>query len=186
MNLPNKLTILRVILVPVFLVFLLIDSIPLNFLWATIVFAVSSITDTLDGHIARKHNLITNFGKFLDPLADKILVLSALISFIKLGLSGAVPVIIVVAREFLVTSIRLVAAADGTVIAASIYGKIKTVIQMFSIVAILIMLTVNSFVTLNFDIELVSNILMWVTAAITVISGIDYLIKNKSCIDTTK
>lgn len=186
MNLPNKLTVLRIILVPFFVLFLLVSAIPYNYLWALLVFAAASITDCLDGKIARKHNLVTNFGKFLDPLADKVLVLSAMIGFIELGLSSSVVVIIVIAREFLVTSLRLVAASDGTVIAASIYGKVKTVSQMVSIVAILLLEAVNQFVPLGFDIALVSNVLMWITAVFTVISGVDYLLKNKSCINTTK
>ena len=131
--------------------------------------------------------MVTNFGKFLDPLADKVLVLSAMIAFIELGLSSSVVVIIVIAREFLVTSLRLVAAGEGTVIAASIYGKIKTIAQMFSIVAILLLEAVNEIVPLSgVDIPLISNILMWITAVIAVISGIDYLWKNRHCINTTK
>lgn len=186
MNLPNKLTLLRVILVPFFLLFLLGDFIPANYLWALLVFAVASATDALDGNIARKRNLVTTFGKFLDPLADKVLVLSALICFIELGLSSSIVVVIVIARELMVTSLRLVAVADGTVIAASIYGKIKTIVQMVSIVAILLALAVCQLASLSFDVTLMSNILMWITAAVTVISGIDYLVKNWSCVDTTK
>jgi CDP-diacylglycerol--glycerol-3-phosphate 3-phosphatidyltransferase len=186
MNLPNKLTVLRIILVPFFVLFLLVDSIPYNYLWALIVFAVASITDCLDGNIARKYNLVTNFGKFLDPLADKVLVLAAMIGFIELGLSSSVVVIIVIAREFLVTSLRLVAASDGTVIAASIYGKIKTILQMFSIVAILLLKTIDQFTPTGWDIDLISNVLMWITAVIAVISGWDYLWKNRHCINTTK
>ncbi len=186
MNLPNKLTILRIILVPFFVLFLLVDSIPMNYLWALLIFAIASITDCLDGYIARKYHLITNFGKFLDPLADKVLVLAAMISFIELGLASSVVVIIVIAREFLVTSLRLVAASDGTVIAASIYGKIKTILQMFSIVAILLLKTIYQFVPIAVDIAFLSNLLMWITAVVTVISGVDYLLKNKACINTTK
>lgn len=186
MNLPNKLTVLRILLVPFFVLFLLVNSIPYNYLWALIVFAVASITDCLDGYIARKYNLITNFGKFLDPLADKVLVLAAMIAFIELGLSSSVVVIVVIAREFLVTSLRLVAASDGTVIAASIYGKIKTITQMIAIVGILLLKTVEQFVSLSIDIDLISNVLMWITAVIAVISGIDYLWKNRHCINTTK
>lgn len=186
MNLPNKLTVLRIIMVPFFVMFLLVDAIPLHYLWALIFFSAASLTDCLDGHIARKNNLVTNFGKFLDPLADKVLVLSAMIGFIELGLAGSVVVIIVIAREFLVTSLRLVAAGDGTVIAASIYGKIKTIIQMFSIVGILFLEALNEIVSLGINITLISNVLMWITAAITVISGVDYLIKNRHCINTTK
>lgn len=186
MNLPNKLTVLRIILVPFFVYFLLVDYIQYNYLWALIIFVIASITDCLDGYIARKYKLITNFGKFLDPLADKVLVISAMIAFIQLGLSSSVVVIVVIAREFLVTSLRLVSASDGTVISASIYGKIKTISQMVSIVAILLLKTVEHFVTLDINIGLISNILMWITALITVISGIDYLWKNRHCINTTK
>ncbi len=187
MNLPNKLTVLRILMVPFFVLFLLVDSIPFHYLLALIFFAVASFTDCLDGYLARKHHLVTNFGKFLDPLADKVLVLSAMIAFIELGLSSSVVVIIVIAREFLVTSLRLVAAGEGTVIAASIYGKIKTISQMFSIVAILLLEAVNEIVPLSgVDIPLISNILMWITAVIAVISGIDYLWKNRHCINTTK
>lgn len=186
MNLPNKLTVMRIILVPFFVFFLLMDSIPMNYLWALIIFAVAAITDALDGKIARKYNLVTNFGKFLDPLADKVLVLSAMIGFIELGLSSSVVVIIVIAREFLVTSLRLVAASDGTVIAASIYGKIKTVVQMFSVVAILLLKTIDEITPIPMNISMMSNILMWITAVIAVISGFDYLWKNRSCIDSSK
>lgn len=186
MNLPNKLTVLRIIMVPFFVLCLLVDAIPLHYLWALLLFSVASLTDCLDGYIARKHNLVTTFGKFLDPLADKVLVLSAMIGFIELGLSSSVVVIIVIAREFLVTSLRLVAAGEGTVIAASIYGKIKTIVQMISIVGILALEALNEIVSIGMDIALLSNILMWITAAITVISGVDYLIKNRQCINTTK
>lgn len=188
MNLPNKLTVLRVILVPFFVAFLLLEEIPGNYLLALILFAAASITDALDGNIARKRGLVTTFGKFLDPLADKVLVLSALICFIALDVASPVVVIIVVAREFLVTSLRLVAAADGTVIAASIYGKVKTVVQMVSIVVILLMFAIGELfpVELEDATLLAGNILMWITAAVTVVSGIDYLVKNRHCINTMK
>ena len=188
MNLPNKLTLLRVILVPFFVAFLLWEAIPGNYLLALLVFAAASVTDALDGNIARKRGLVTTFGKFLDPLADKVLVLSALICFIALDIAHPVVVIIVTAREFLVTSLRLVAAADGTVIAASIYGKVKTVVQMVSIVAILAMLAVEELTGagLGDAVLLAGNILMWITAAVTVVSGIDYLVKNRQCINTTR
>ena len=109
MNTPNKLTVLRVLLVPLFLVFLLVGQIPAHYLLALIVFVVASATDSLDGHLARKNDQVTTFGKFLDPLADKILVLSAMISFIEIGLCGSLVVVIMIAREFMVTSLRLVA-----------------------------------------------------------------------------
>ena len=118
MNLPNKLTLLRVILVPFFLLFLLVDQIPLHGLWALLIFAAASVTDALDGHIARSRGLITDFGKFLDPVADKVLVFAALIAFVELGLASSAAVVIMMAREFLVSSMRMVAASKGRVIAA--------------------------------------------------------------------
>ncbi len=186
MNLPNKLTVVRIVLVPFFLAFLLLDIIPYNFLWALIMFAIASFTDFLDGNIARKQNIVTNFGKFMDPLADKVLVVSAIVAFIELSLTSSVAVIIIIAREFLVTSLRLIAVDNGIVIAASIYGKIKTVTQMISISGILLLLAINDVTPLSIDIPLISNILMWICAAITLVSGIEYLIKNKDCIVTDK
>ncbi len=188
MNTPNKLTILRIILVPIFLVFLMWSAIPYRFIGALIIFIGASITDSLDGHIARKNNIVTNFGKFLDPLADKVLVTSALICFIDLKLASAIAVVIIIAREFLVTSLRLVANEGGVVIAASIWGKLKTVTQMVSIITIL---TFGAFVQVfpMFDLPvftLIGNILIWISAAITVISGIEYLWANRSVINTKK
>ncbi len=181
MNTPNKLTIIRIILAPVFLFFLLCNFIKFNFLWALIIFAIASVTDALDGHLARKHNLITNFGKFLDPLADKILVFSALIAFIEMELASSVAIVIMMAREFLVTSLRLVASDNGTVIAASKLGKLKTAMTMASIVIILCILSVSQFIpfiTLD-QLTLISNILIWIATAITLLSGAEYLIKNR-------
>lgn len=189
MNTPNKLTLLRVMLVPIFIIFLLVEKIPLNFLFAMIIFVVASLTDLLDGYLARKNNQVTTFGKFLDPLADKVLVLSAMICFIELGISSAVAVIIIVAREFMVTSIRLVASASqGKVISASMLGKVKTVIQMVAVITTLVLLSFDQLFTIpsSISIAFISNLLMWVAAAITVISGCEYLIKNKSAINTTK
>ena len=181
MNTPNKLTIIRIILAPVFLFFLLCKIVPLNYLWALVVFAVASVTDALDGHLARKNNLITNFGKFLDPLADKILVFSALIAFIEMDLASAVAIVIMMAREFLVTSLRLVASDNGTVIAASKLGKLKTAMTMVSIVAILGILSVTHFIPFVTEgtLKAVSNTLIWIATAITLLSGAEYLIKNK-------
>ena len=138
MNLPNKLTVARIILVPFFVAALLINF-PLNNLAALALFGAASITDLLDGKIARKRGLVTDFGKFADPLADKILVISALLCFIQLGLCDCVAVIIVLFREFTVTSIRLIAASKGKVIAANIWGKVKTVTQMVAIICVLVM-----------------------------------------------
>ncbi len=189
MNTPNKLTILRVLLVPIFLIFLMIEQIPYHYIYALVFFIAASLTDLLDGYLARKNNQVTTFGKFLDPLADKVLVLAAMICFIELGLASAIAVIIIVAREFMVTSIRLVASTTGgKVIAASMIGKVKTVIQMVAIIATLLMLSFNQFVSITqyINISLFSNVLMWIAATITVISGAEYLIQNKSAINTTK
>ncbi len=142
MNLANKLTLLRVILVPFFAFFMLAgDIVPYSYLWAAVIFAVASITDTADGKIARKYNMVTNFGKFLDPLADKVLVVTALICFVELGWASAWVTAIIVAREFVVSGIRLIAAGSEkkTVIAASIWGKLKTASTMVAICVIIIM-----------------------------------------------
>lgn len=139
MNLANKLTLMRVILVPFFVAFMLIDAIPLNYLWALLVFAIASITDMLDGKIARKYNMITSFGKFLDPLADKILVAAALVCFVQLGWCSAWVTALILAREFVVSGVRLVAASSEkkAVIAAGMLGKLKTAMTMAAICVIL-------------------------------------------------
>ena len=138
MNLPNKLTVLRVLLVPIFVFFLMAEFVPHNILIALLVFVIASITDFYDGMIARRDNLISDFGKFADPLADKILVMSALICFASLGTVNVWFVILIMFREFAVTSVRLVAAGNGKVIAANMLGKIKTVSQIVAIIAVLI------------------------------------------------
>lgn len=186
MNLPNKLTVLRMLLVPVFLVFFLCTSIPLNYLWATIVFAAASITDCIDGHLARKRHLVTDFGKFLDPLADKILVMAALICLIPIGLAGPVMAIIILARDFLVTSLRLVACGKGTVIAANIWGKCKTVSQMVAISVTLILLVLGEFGLLSYLwIYLISQTLLWIATILTLVSGMIYLWQNRSFLSET-
>ena len=183
MNLPNKLTIIRVILVPFFLLFLLVDAIPCNYLLAFVVFALASITDALDGHIARSRNLITDFGKFLDPLADKVLVMAALVGFIECGFIGAVPVIIILAREFMVSGLRLVTAKEGVVVAAGIWGKLKTAFTMVAIIAILLM---AQFVPEFSHFGLVCDILIWISAVLTIISGCVYLKGYAKYIDPSK
>ncbi len=187
MNTPNKLTLLRILLVPVFLLFFLCEGIPLHSVWALVVFALASTTDAMDGHIARSRNLITNFGKFLDPVADKVLVFAALVAFIDFGWASSVAVIIMIAREFLVSSLRMVAADNGTVIAAGKLGKLKTAVTMASIVAVLVLSAVMEFGLLEeFPIGTISNILVWVSAAITVVSGIEYLWNNRSQFNSSK
>ena len=189
MNTPNKLTVLRVLLVPLFLVFLLVGQIPAHYLLALIVFVVASATDSLDGHLARKNDQVTTFGKFLDPLADKILVLSAMISFIEIGLCGSLVVVIMIAREFMVTSLRLVAVSgDGTVIAAGLLGKVKTVVQMVSVVLILIlcMLSEWSILPVGISVPVIAESLMWISAILSVVSGAQYIWKNRAAIGQLK
>ena len=171
MNLPNKLTMFRVILIPVFIVVLMTGLIadPLNRYIGTLIFCVASFTDYLDGHIARKYNLVTNFGKFMVPLADKLLVSSALICMIEMGMLPAWIVIIIISREFIITGFRLIAAEGGLVIAASWWGKIKTVTQMIMI--ILLLLGVQG---------IIATILIFLATLFTVISGVDYIVKNIS------
>ena len=177
MNLANKLTILRIILVPIFLVFILGRGIPYGTIIATIVFIVASITDKLDGYIARSRNQITNFGKFMDPLADKLLVISALICFVELKVIPGYYVIIIITRELAVSGLRTIAASEGKVIAASWWGKIKTVIQMIAIITALLNLTIN-----NNLISIATQILFVGAVIVTIVSGIDYFIKNRSVI----
>jgi CDP-diacylglycerol--glycerol-3-phosphate 3-phosphatidyltransferase len=189
MNTPNKLTILRMCLIPFFVVFLTLTQIPLSHLWALIIFVIASITDALDGNIARKNNLVTNFGKFLDPIADKLLVVSALLCFVKLNLISAVVVIVIVAREFLVSSLRLIAVGGGKVIAASIWGKMKTVTQMVAIITIMFLqflIQINVIPSDALWVCPLNEILMWISAVFTIVSGAQYLMANKEFIDPNK
>ncbi len=192
MNLPNKLTVMRVILIPVFILFLLCSAIPLNVLWALVVFAVASITDMLDGKIARKHNLVTTFGKFLDPLADKLLVMAALICFTALGWIDPVAVAIILGREFMVTGLRLVVANEGVVVAAGMWGKLKTAFTMVAIIAIMafqiFLPVVHHFVDidLNSIVYIINEALIWICVVLTVISGGIYLKAYWKYIDSSK
>lgn len=171
MNLPNKLTLLRIIMIPAFVVLLYLDF-PFNNLVALAVFILASITDTLDGYIARKYNLITDFGKFMDPIADKLLVTAAMLVFVDWHMMPAWVVIVVVAREFIVSALRLVAANNGRVIAAGWSGKVKTASTMICICIMLLGLPqwVNA----------VCSAMILVTTAY---SGIEYLVKNKDVLD---
>lgn len=175
MNLPNKLTVLRVIMVPFFVFFMLTDVGGAANKWiALVLFIVASLTDMLDGKIARKYNLVTNFGKFMDPLADKLLVCSALICMIELDRLPAWFVIIIIAREFIISGFRLIAAENGVVIAANYWGKFKTVSQMVLIILLI----------LNFDgfFAVLTQIFFWISLALTVISLITYIVQNKKVI----
>lgn len=194
MNLPNKLTVGRIILVP-FFVAALLANFPLNNAVALIIFIAASLTDMFDGKIARKNGLVTGFGKFADPLADKILVLAALLCFVQLGICDCVAVIIVLFREFSVTSIRLIAASKGKVVAANMWGKAKTVSQMIAIIAVIAMQIVLELpeVGLNFInmatfkpiFFVVGEILIWISVVFTIISGVVYIIQNRQFISQT-
>lgn len=179
MNLPNKLTILRIVMVPFFVFFLLADFVPHRYLFALLLFCAASYTDHLDGKIARRDHLITNFGKLMDPLADKILVMSALICLVRLDLASAVCVILIMLREFAVTSVRLLAVEQGRVIAANNWGKAKTVSQMIAIITILFLQYVCTWNPAALGAcNTIGQVLIWVTALLSVISGIVYLKDN--------
>ncbi|MBQ6387545.1 MAG: CDP-diacylglycerol--glycerol-3-phosphate 3-phosphatidyltransferase [Ruminococcus sp.] len=189
MNLPNKLTLGRILLVPFFVAALLIPF-PSHNMFALLLFIAASVTDLLDGRIARKYNLITDFGKFADPLADKILVLSALLCFIQLGWCDCVAVIIVLFREFAVTSIRLIAAAKGEVIAANQWGKIKTVTQMIAVITILtsraafdmiapLLSAYSVNATILHWLFWSGELLIWISTFFAILSGVVYLSQNR-------
>lgn len=177
MNLPNKLTMFRVILIPFFIVFLLVPITPYDKWIALAIFIVASLTDLLDGKIARKYNLVTNFGKFMDPLADKLLVCSALICLIELNKIPSWMVIIIIAREFIISGFRLVASDNGVVIAASYWGKFKTTFQMAAVC-----LMIADIPVLN----LATQIVLWIAVVLTVVSLIDYVVKNKNVMKESK
>ncbi len=196
LNTPNKLTIARMIITPVFLAVLLWESLPHRFLVATIIYSIAAITDAIDGKLARKNNQITNFGKLLDPIADKVLTTSALLAFMVMDLCNIWIVMIVLTREFTVASIRMIAAANGVVIPANFWGKLKTVSQMtFTIVIMLLGEVQGLLQTYAADfaatlpdnlLSWISNGLLWITAILTVISGAIYIKDSKNVIDYTK
>ena len=179
MNLPNKLTMFRVVLIPFFIVFLLASLTPYDKWIALAIFIIASLTDLLDGKIARKYNLVTNFGKFMDPLADKLLVCSALICLIELDRIPSWMVIVIIAREFIISGFRLVASDNGVVIAASYWGKFKTTFQMIMIVMLI----------LNFDNEMYqicATVITYIALLLTLISLFDYIAKNKDVLKEQK
>jgi CDP-diacylglycerol--glycerol-3-phosphate 3-phosphatidyltransferase len=204
MNLPNKLTLTRILLVPVFMVFVSLTSLsgiadgsfqPTYYLIAGIVFAVASFTDFLDGHLARKWNMVTDFGKFADPLADKLLTTVAFIYMMRDGVCSPVVLCIILAREFAVSGLRMVAAGakDGKVIAANMWGKVKTVLQMLSIIFYFFGMSIASMSATGAEqgvrqilVISISMVLCWLVAAVTAISGIKYLWDNRSFINTAK
>ncbi len=193
MNLPNKLTLTRIILVPVFMVFVSLTQIgtedfnPTWYLVAGIIFAAASFTDFLDGHLARKWNMVTDFGKFADPLADKLLTTVAFIYMLRDGVCSPVVLCIILAREFAVSGLRMVAAGakDGKVIAANMWGKVKTVLQMLTIILYFFMAALGGPTDIGMT-SFVAQILCWLVAIATAISGIKYLWDNRSFINTAK
>lgn len=204
MNLPNKLTLTRILLVPVFMVFVSLTSLngiadgsfqPTYYLIAGIVFAAASFTDFLDGHLARKWNMVTDFGKFADPLADKLLTTVAFIYMMRDGVCSPVVLCIILAREFAVSGLRMVAAGakDGKVIAANMWGKVKTVLQMLSIIFYFFGMSIANMSATGAEqgvrqilVISISMVLCWLVAAVTAISGIKYLWDNRSFINTAK
>lgn len=202
MNLPNKLTLLRVIMIPFFIFFLLTDTVPYS-AWISLgLFCLASFTDFLDGQIARKYNLVTNFGKFMDPLADKLLVCSALICFVELKYLPSWFVIIIIAREFIISGFRLIASDNGVVIAASWWGKFKTVFQMFTIISFMVLRGLGEniywkglllrkelepYTTVDFTVTtLAVSAIAWIAFLLTVISLVDYVVKNKNVMKDNK
>lgn len=171
MNLPNQLTVLRILLIPVLIVLLLNGYYHI----AGIIFILAAATDALDGHIARSRNLITNFGKIMDPLADKLLVASALVCLVELGDVAAWIVVVILGREFLITGLRTVAAGEGVILAAGMSGKLKTVLQMVAIALILLKNWPFSLVT---DLH-IGTILLWIAVVVTIYSGAEYIVKNR-------
>ena len=182
MSTANKITIFRMILVPVFMCLLLIDSTACK-MWALAIFIIASVSDWADGYIARHYNQVTNFGKFMDPIADKLLTTAAYLALLETGRItwiGSVAVMIIFLREMMVSGLRMIAAANGKVIAASMFGKIKTVAQMITIIAAIVMTNDKWFI--QEPAILITNILVWISVAVTLISGIDYLWKNRDII----
>lgn len=201
MNLPNKLTLTRILLVPVFMIFVSLGQYitpsynPRYYLIAGLIFAAASFTDFLDGHLARKWNMVTDFGKFADPLADKLLTTVAFIYMMRDGVCSPVVLCIILAREFAVSGLRMVAAGakDGKVIAANMWGKVKTVLQMLSIIFYFFGMSIASMSATGAEqgvrqilVISISMMLCWLVAAVTAISGIKYLWDNRSFINTAK
>lgn len=176
MNLPNKLTVLRVCMVPIFVIFMLWENLGTTGRYiAALIFILASMTDWLDGYLARKNNLVTDFGKFMDPIADKLLVCSAMICLVEQGMLASWMVIVIIGREFIISGFRLVASDKGTVIAASYWGKFKTVFQMIMV----IMLILNLGGVWN----TIAQVITWIALILTVVSLVDYLKKNWNVLD---
>jgi CDP-diacylglycerol--glycerol-3-phosphate 3-phosphatidyltransferase len=173
MNLPNKITLFRVALIPLFVVFMLVPGITYGKYIAAVIFLIAAFSDLLDGYIARKHNLVTNFGKFMDPIADKLLVSSAFICFVDLRLIPTWVVIIIIAREFIISGFRLVASDSGVVIAASKWAKLKTNVQM--VMSVMLIFNLDFFI-----INVLEQTAIYLAVVLTIVSLIEYLVKNKN------
>lgn len=178
MNLPNKLTILRICMIPFFIGCFYLPT-ELSLYIAAAVFALAYATDALDGHLARKNGQITDFGKFMDPIADKLLSASAFIMLCAMGMMHPVAVIVILSREFLISGLRLVCADKGVVVAASGWGKLKTVSQAICIMAVLVLYPMGMPL-----LKLLADVLVWISVALALISGADYIYKNRSCVST--
>ena len=185
MNTPNKITIFRMFIAPAFLV-IYFSNIPYKLLISAFIFAVGSVTDAIDGHLARKNNIVTNFGKFLDPIADKMLVTAGFLALMQDGLCNIWIVMLMLTREFAVTSVRLIAAAQGVVIPANIGGKIKTVLQMLSLIAVMVLCELNVLLSWDISMSCVSNILLGITTVVSVASGLIYISDSRKVINFNK
>lgn len=181
MNVANILTSVRILLIPAFMFFLLYSNIPYSKVIAAAIFIVAAITDSLDGYIARSRKIVTNFGKFLDPLADKLLITAALVSLVELQKISSWVAMIIIGREFVVTGLRMVAAAEGVVISANLWGKLKTISQIVAVV--LLLLDNYPFVLLGFPLD---KIMLYVAVILTIYSGFDYIKANWKVVDFTK
>lgn len=187
LNLPNKLTIIRIVLTPVFLFLFFAEFVPQNYLFALIVFSIAAITDFADGKIARSRNIITNFGKIADPIADKILTTTTLLCFMQKNLCSIWVILIILTREFAVSAIRISAASQGSVIPANIYGKIKTVLQMVFSIIILLLIAIQSGFSFTIPyFETISAVMMWILAIVTLVSGVIYIKDSAKMIDFSK
>lgn len=186
MNLPNKLTVMRVLMIPMFMFFILADFVPCNILIGGLLYGAAAITDMIDGKLARKYNLITNFGKFLDPIADKLLVMAVLLCFAHKGWIDMIAVFVILAREFIVSGVRLVVAGEGVVVPAGIWGKLKTACTMaaFGIIMGIEFFLIGVF-KIDFNFFIINEILIWICAVLTIISGATYLYAYKDYIDPT-
>lgn len=185
MNLPNKLTLLRVAMIPVFVILAVHETLWTQ-LGAAAVFAAACLTDYLDGHIARSQNIVTNFGKFADPIADKILVMAALVALVEQGRMPAWVCIVMLAREFAISGFRLVAVTSGKVIAAGKLGKLKTVTQMVSVIMLFLLVPVRGAPRFGEIGVIASNVMMYISLVLTVWSGADYIVRNYDCIRDLK